>query len=115
MQRQEACNNQKEKELFGVRTSHTTKQFSENLLAVDIKKPNIYCQFTRLTNIRYQQIAKYEFWYCCIKLKYGENAALCNMGTDNFTVHIETVDIYIDVAKNFETKKIETSNCKVER
>ena len=70
------------------------------------KKTNIYYQFTRLTNIRYQQIAKYEFWYCCIKLKYGENAALCNMGTDNFTVHIETMDIYIDVAKNFETKKL---------
>ena len=28
------------------------------------------------------------------------------MGTDNFTVHIEAVDIYIDVAKNFKTKKL---------
>ena len=31
-----------------------------------------------------------EFWYDYVKPKYGENAKLCYMDTDNFIVHVKT-------------------------
>ena len=34
----------------------------------------------------------YEFWYNHAKLKYGENAKLCYMDTESFTVHVKTDD-----------------------
>ena len=46
----------------------------------------------------------YEFWYDYIKLKYGEKAKLCYMDTDSFTVHVNTNDVYKDIAEDIETK-----------
>ena len=51
----------------------------------------------------------YEFWYDHIKPKNGENAKLCYMDTDNCVVYIKTEDIYVDIAKDVETK-FDTSN-----
>ena len=45
----------------------------------------------------------YEFWYNYVKPKYGENAKICYMDTDSFTVHVKTDDIYKDVAGDVET------------
>ena len=36
------------------------------------------------------------------------------MNIDSFIVHIKTEDIYVDIAKYFETK-FDTSNCELER
>ena len=46
----------------------------------------------------------YEFWYDYIKLKYGEKAKLCYMDTNSFTVHVNTNDVYKDIAEDIETK-----------
>ena len=46
----------------------------------------------------------YEFWYDYVKLKYGEKAKLCYMDTDSFTVHVNTNDVYKDIAEDIETK-----------
>ena len=35
-----------------------------------------------------------EFWYDCVKPKYGENAELCYMDTGSFIVHVKADDIY---------------------
>ena len=32
----------------------------------------------------------YEFWYDCIKPKYGDKARLCYMAKDNFVMDIKT-------------------------
>ena len=56
----------------------------------------------------------YEFWYDYVKPKYGENAKLCYMDTDSFTVHVKTDDTYKDIAEDVE-KRFDTSNFEIDR
>ena len=56
----------------------------------------------------------YEFWYDYVKPKYGENAKLCYMDTDSFTVHVKTEDIYDDIAEDVE-KRNDTSNFELDK
>ena len=46
----------------------------------------------------------YEFWYDCVKSKYGEKLKLCYMDTGRFIVYIKTGDIYKDIAEDVEIK-----------
>ena len=74
---------------------HTKKWFSENLLAIEMKKTKanmnklIYLGFSILD---LGKIVMYEFWYDYIKPKYGKKAKLCYMDTYNFVIHIKTKD-----------------------
>ena len=56
----------------------------------------------------------YEFWYDCIKPKYGDNARLCYMDTDSFIMHIKTdgflKDISNDVDKWFDTSNFDKND-----
>ena len=54
------------------------------------------------------------FWYDYIKPKYQNNTKLCYMDTGNFIIHIETEDVYKDIA-NDEEKRFDTSNYEVNR
>ena len=56
----------------------------------------------------------YEFWYGCVKPKYGENAKLCYMDTDSFIVHVKTDDIYKDIAEAVEAR-FDTSSFQIDR
>ena len=49
-------------------------------------------------------IVIYEFSYDYVKPKYSEKATLCYMHTGSFIVCIKTEDIYVDIAKNIETR-----------
>ena len=49
-----------------------------------------------------------------MRLKYGEKAKLCYMDTESFIVYIKTKDIYVDIAKDVETK-FDTSNYEIDR
>ena len=49
------------------------------------------------------KILMHEFWYGCVKPKYGERVKLHYMDTDNFIVYITTDDIYKKIAENAET------------
>ena len=40
------------------------------------------------------------------KLKYEKKAQLCYMNINNMIVHIKTEEIYIDIAKDVETRFI---------
>ena len=51
----------------------------------------------------------YEFWYDSIKLKYQDNATLCYMDKDSFTIHIKTEDFYEDTADDI-VKWFDSSN-----
>ena len=56
----------------------------------------------------------YEFWYDYVKPKYGENAKLCYMVTDSYTVPVKTDDIYKDIPEDVETR-FDTSTFEVDR
>ena len=73
---------------------YKTKMFSENLLAIEMKKkPKVKMNEPVYLGLSILEISKtlmYEFWYDCIKPKYQENAKLCYMETDSLIINIKT-------------------------
>ena len=61
--------------LASKRNYHTTKLFTQNVLAIEMKK---------------KRILKFEFWYDYVKPKYGQKTKLCYMDTCRFMVYIRT-------------------------
>ena len=43
----------------------------------------------KLLILELYKILMYEFWYDCVKPKYGEKAKLCCMDTDSFIVYVK--------------------------
>ena len=61
---------------------HTTKWFSENLLAIEMKKIKVKMNksvYLALSILEISKTLMYEFWYDYIKPKYQDNAKLCYM------------------------------------
>ena len=78
---------------------HTTKFFTENLLAIEMKKTEICMNKPvcfELSILELNKTLMYEFWYHYVKLKYSEKAKLCYMDTDSFIVYTKT-DIFIKI------------------
>ena len=68
---------------------HSTKLFTENLLATETRKtqtPMSKLVYLGLSILDFSKTVMYEFWYDYVKLKYGEHAKLCYMDTDSFIV-----------------------------
>ena len=68
---------------------HTTKFFTENLLAIEMRKTKILLikpVYLGLSILDLSKTTMYEFWYDYVKPKYGENAKLCYMDTN--IVHV---------------------------
>ena len=79
---------------------HTTKHFSEDLQAIEMRKTKVIMNKPVYLGQAILGISKtliYEFWYDYIKPKY--QAKLCYMDTDSFIIHIETEDFYKDIAQ----------------
>ena len=71
---------------------HTTKWFSENLLAIEMKTTKVKMNKPIYLGLSILEISKtlmYEFWYDYMKPKYGDNVKLCYMDTDSFIMHIK--------------------------
>ena len=51
----------------------------------------------------------YEFWYDCMKPKYGDRAKLCYTDTDSFFIYIITKDYFKDTAGDVK-RLFDTSN-----
>ena len=49
-----------------------------------------------LSILELSTILIYEFWYNCVKQKYGEKSKLCYMDTSSFMVYLKTDDFYKD-------------------
>ena len=96
---------------------HTTKFFTENILAIEMKtKAEIIMSkpvYLGLSILELSKILMHEFWYHYVKPKYDEKAKLCYMHANSFVVYIKTNDIYRDIAENVETK-FDTSNYELE-
>ena len=91
---------------------HTTKWFSENLLATEMKKTKV--KMNKKSILEISKTLMYEFWYDYMKLKYDDNVKLCYMDTDSFIMHIKTEDFYKGIANDVE-KRVDTSNYEVNR
>ena len=91
---------------------HTTKRFSENLLAIEMKKTKVKMNkpvYLGMSILDISKILMYEFWYDYIKPKYGDKAKLCYMDTDSFIIHIITEDFYEFISDEVE-RWFDTSN-----
>ena len=70
---------------------HTTKFFTETLLAIEVRKTHIIMNKSIYLGLLILDLSKtlmYKVWYDYVKLKYGKNAKLCYMDTDSFIVHV---------------------------
>ena len=84
---------------------YTTRQFLENLLAIEMKKTKVIMNkpvYLGMSILDISKMFNYEFWYDDIKPKYGDRAKLYYMDTDSFIIHIETEDFYRDIADDVE-------------
>ena len=96
---------------------HTTKFFTGNSLAIEMKKTEILLSKSVHLGFLILELSKiliYEFWYDYGKLKYDEKVKLCFMDTDSFILYIKTHDIYKDTAEDTETR-FDTSNYELDR
>ena len=96
---------------------HATKWFSENLLAIEMKKIKIKMNKPVYIGLSILEISKtlmYEIWYDYIKPKYRNNAKLCYMDTAGFIINIKTENFYEDIANDNE-KRFDTSNYEFNR
>ena len=90
----------------------TSKYFSENLMAIEMKKTKVKLNKPAYLGTSIIGIGKTlmsEFWYDYIKPKYGNRAKLCYTDTNNFIIHIITKDFYKDIANDVK-KSFDTSN-----
>ena len=86
---------------------HTVKCFSENLLAIEMKKRKVKMNkpvYQGLSILEVSKILMYEFWHGYIKPKDQNNANLCYMDTESFIIYIKTEDVYEDIADDVEKK-----------
>ena len=95
---------------------HTTKFFTENLLAIEMRKTQIIMNKSVYLGLSILDLSKtlmHDVWYDYVKLKYGGNAKFCYMDTDSFIFHL-TDDIYKGIAEDVETR-FDTSNFETDR
>ena len=84
---------------------HTTKYFSENLIAIEMKKTKVKTNKPIYLGASILDISKTlmcKFWYDYLKPKYNDVVKLCYMDTDSFIINIKTEDFYEDIANDVE-------------
>ena len=94
----------------------TIKWFSEDLLAIEMKKTKLKLNKPVYLCFSILDISKtlmYEFWYDYIEPKYQNNAKLYYMDTASFIIHIKTEDFYKHIADDGKNR-YDTSNYEVE-
>ena len=104
-------------QLVSVPNYHTTKWFSDDLLATEMKKIKVKMNKPVYLGLSILEISKtlmYKFWYDYINPKFQDNAKLCYMDTDSAIINIKTEDFYEDIADDVE-KRFDTSNYEVNR
>ena len=88
------------------------KVFSENLIAIEMRKTEVLTDKPIAVGQAVLEISKtlmYRFWYDYLKPKYQDKAKLCYMDTDSFILHIQTDDFFEDISCDVH-KWFDTSN-----
>ena len=84
---------------------YATKQFSENFLAMEMKKTKIKMNvpiYIGFTILEISKTVMWKFFYDYLKPKYGDKTKLCYADTDSFILYIKTEDFYKDIADDIE-------------
>ena len=83
---------------------HATKWFSENLLAIEMKKVKVKMNKPVYLGLSILEIITlmYEFWYDYMKPKYADSVKLCCMDTDSFIISMEILPMML---KNYEVNR----------
>ena len=92
--------------------TQTTKYFSENLMAIEMKNTKLKMNKPPYLGVSILDISKtlmHELWYDYIKPQYQDKAKLCYIYTDSFAIHFETEEFYRDISNDVE-KQFDTSN-----
>ena len=79
----------------------TSKCFSEDLMAIEMRKTEILINKPVYHGQAILDISKtliYEFYYDYLKPKYGDKVKLCYMDTDSFIIHVQMEDFCKDIA-----------------
>ena len=104
--------NKRRKRLISEPNYHSFKTFSNNLMAIEIKKTRVKMTkplYLGMSMLDIRKILMYEFWYDYINPKYGDKAKLCYTDTDSFIIHIITEDFFEAISNDVE-KWFDTSN-----
>ena len=84
---------------------HTTKRFSENLLAIEMKKTKVIMNkpvYLGMSILNISKTIMYKFWYDYIKAKYDDRAELCYTDTDSFIIDIISENFFADITDDVE-------------
>ena len=103
---------ERRKKLVSEPNYHTTKHFSENLLAIEMKKTKAKMNKPVCLGMSILDIGKtlmYEFWNDYIKPKYKGKPKLCYMDNDSFVINIFTEDFFENINNDIE-RWFDTSN-----
>ena len=100
------------KKLISEPNYHLHKNFSEHLMAIEMKKTKVKMTkplYLGMTILDISKTLMYKFWYGYIKPKYGDSAKLCFTDTDSFLIHIIAEDLFKDIAPDVDMR-LDTSN-----
>ena len=92
--------NARRKQLVSQPNYHTCKRFSENLIAIELRKTKVYMNKPIYIGQAVLDISKtlmYTFFYDYLKPKYEDKVKLCCMDTDSCIFYVETDDFYKDI------------------
>ena len=76
---------------------HTTKRFSKNLLAIEMKKTKLKMNqpvYLGMSILDINKTLMYKFWYDYIKPNYEDRSKICYTDTDSFIINIITEDFF---------------------
>ena len=82
---------------------HTAKFFTENLLAIEMRKTGILMNklvYLGFSKLELSKVLISEFWCDHVKPKYVEKARLCYMDRNSFVVYMKIYDILKDIAED---------------
>ena len=103
--------------LVSERNYHTTKYFTENLLATKMQELPIYTNKLLYLELSVRELSKrlmHEVLHDYVKVKYDRKTKLCSKYTDSFIVNIKIDDIDEDISEDVETR-FDTSDYEIDR
>ena len=83
----------------------SSKCFSEDLIVIEMRKTKITVNksvYLLQAILDISETLTHKFFYDHLKLKYRDKVKLCYMVPDSFNIHIQTDDLYIDIAQDVD-------------
>ena len=100
------------KRLVSEHNYHSHNTFSDQLMAIEMKKTRAKMTkplYLGMSILDISKILMYKFRYNYINPKYGDRAKLCYTDNDSFIIYIKTEDFFEDTSNDVE-KSYDTSN-----